>query len=71
MNGDARRGASISICQMERVRKSSLADDAYDGGALRLTNFTSISRRVEDGLMGVTFCALVLCHTVWLVEWIL
>lgn len=29
----------LCTCQMKTVRKSILEDDAYDGRALRLTNF--------------------------------
>ena len=32
-------GGVLCTCQMETVRQSTLGDDAYDGGALRLTNF--------------------------------
>ena len=60
INGDAARGTSS--CTWKELRKSTSADGAYDGGALRLTNFYSISRRVEDSLIGVTICELVLSH---------
>ena len=40
-------GGILCTCQKEIGRQSSLADDAYDGGALRLTTFHSIWRRVK------------------------